>query len=122
ASGSDDLAVGLEGQGPGTVPAAEVRDHAAPGAKRRVQSAARVVARQGEKRAAEATGHDDLAVVLEGQGPGLVIATEVGEHPAPGAKRGVQAAVRVVARQGEVGAKGTGARASRHHDPSLGLE
>src|SRR5207244_8007901 len=102
----------------GHVRAPEVREHPALAAKGGVQSAVRVVPRQGEKRATEATGHDDLAIGLEHHGAGLVIETEVGEHPAPTAKGGIQATVRVVARQGEVVANGN-ARTSRHDDPSV---
>src|SRR5205823_4161834 len=100
----DNLTVGLEGQGGGLVIATKVSEHQAPAAKRGVQAAVLVVARQGEVLAATGTGesrHDDLAVGLEGQGGGLGPATEARDDPAP-AKRRIQSAVRVVPRQSEV--------------------
>src|SRR5439155_1103107 len=109
--------------GGGLVIATEVSEHPAPAAKRGVQAAIRVVPRQGEVLAATATGqrrHDNLTVRLDGERGGVTPASELGEHPAPTAKRGIQATVRVVPRQGEVAS--AGARTPRHHDPAVGLE
>ncbi len=88
----NDLAVALEGEGPGPVPATEVREHPAPVAKREVQTAVRFIPCQREKRVAEVTGHDDLAVGLAGRGKGHVDPAEVSEHPAPGAEGCIKSA------------------------------
>ena len=91
----DDPAVGLEGEAPGALRATEAREHAATQAKREIQGAVRVVARQGEVETEKQKGrscHDDPAVGLEGQGRGFLTAPEVGDHPAPGAKRCVEIA------------------------------
>src|SRR5207249_11267986 len=100
-----DLPAGLEGDGVGLLLKAarptEVSGHFAPDAKRGIQTPVRVVARQGEVETGRSR-HDDPAVGLEGEAPGALRATEASEHATTLAKREIQGAVRVVARQGEV--------------------
>ena len=125
----DDLAVGLHRHAVGSVAAAgEVGDDlaGAGGAEGGVEAAVGVVPRQGEVGAGAGEGfarHDDLAVGLHRHAPGRVAAAgEVGDDlaGAGGAEAGVEAAVGVVPRQGEVGA-GAGEGIARHDDLAVGL-
>src|SRR5438874_2152532 len=93
-----------------------------------VQAAVRVIARQGKIRIGK-TGsciprHYQLAIGLDEEGEDLIrVAGEVGGDPAAAAKGGVQAAVRVIARQGKVIlSKSAGKRPPRHHQLAVGLD
>ena len=105
-TGDDQLAIRLHDQGIGLILfAEEVGGHLAIAVEGCVQAAIGVVARQGKivVRVAYKPGSDELAVRLHDQGIGFLrTAAEVGGHPAIAIEGWVQAAIGVVARQGEV--------------------
>ena len=94
---------------------AEVGRHFAPSAEIRVEAAVGVVAREGEARiegAEDEAGHDDLPIRLDGDPRSRldVLAEELRRnHPVPVEGR-VEAAVGVVAREGENSEEATKAR------------
>src|SRR5206468_2958750 len=108
-----------QSEGLGIIP--DLRDDAAPGAENRVESPVRCVAGQGEARvAADAVpaGGDEFPVGLDDEGRGRGVVTgEVGDRPAAGAEGGIQATVRVVAGEREVGG-----RDSRRDELAVGLQ
>ena len=125
----NDLAICLHSHGPAhIIQAIEVSGEQAAGAKSAIQAAIGVVARQGEIIAIAAVGvrlpsHNDSAICLQGNGITIIIAAEVSDHEAAGAKTGVQAAVIVVARQGKVLASAAGGNdlAIRLNDDTHGI-
>src|SRR5438034_4475815 len=99
----------------------DVRRHLAAGAERRIETPVGAVAGNAKVvKPGEGTlhgaGRDDVAVGLQRDGEGLVGAPgEISRHLATGSERRVEAAIRVVAGNGEVG-PGPGPRPSGHHD------
>ena len=121
------LTVSLDGEGEDLLRAAgEVGGDPAVAVKGGVQAAIGVIARQGEVKinAGKRTPrHHQFAIGLDGKGEGHIRAAgEVGGDPAVEVESGVQAAVGVVARQGEVKIAKADARAPRHHQLAVGLD
>src|SRR5205823_4749321 len=107
--GDDDPAVGLHGDGPALVVAAEVEAEDAAAAEAGVGRAVGPEADDGQvaaARAGRAARRDDGAVGLDGQAGEDVVAAEVEDDPAAAAEGGVGRAVGVEADEGEVALAG----------------
>jgi hypothetical protein len=102
ASGGDDLAVGLDGNGESLIKETKIGRHFAPGAETRIEAAVGVVAGKGEVAGAGATDHDDLAVCLDRNGSCAVgNGAEVSCHLAAGAEAQVEIAWCCLSRNGK---------------------
>ena len=123
-----DLAIAVDGEAVGlVVRGAEVGGDLPITSKGRIEAAVAVIAGQckvpGAARLGRTTRHHDLAIRLDGDAPGLVVrAGEVGGDLPINIEGRVQAAVAVVAGQGEVIGAEAIARTTRHHDLAIGLD